>query len=446
MLKTLYSSNPNERLHQDGLELMVLNSRGRFESSALEGVDAIVFRDLGEEEALAGIAKIRKLNELHLALMPILVDAELYENPLIAANVDGIWNQRSIPKNKLNKIQQNIERLILSKSLSTFKEQIAFNTLAYMFSRSKSIEPIRNRNSNIGFSYPYLSLLVNPQMQHKCLESIKVIENKLLAESKVQHKVNLCPSCSGSYLLFQETCTSCASIDLSTERVIHHFRCAYVGPESDFKKNGELQCPKCDKTLRHIGIDYDKPSEIHSCNSCGHRSQELKMDAACVDCGQSSELEKINTHSIASLEINSAGEAWLQSGATREEAKPTANKKSFAPAIFSVLLAKERKKISKRGGSSFLGMIEIHEGILNQLDHEGQKLLQTELLDVINSYLSEADILSSKSPASYDILCSGIENKELKDLEALLKTNLGTLLGDNLPGADGQVTIQFQQL
>ena len=80
--------------------------------------------------------------------------------------------------------------------------------------------------------------------------------------------------------------------------MIHHFRCAYIGPESDFRKNDFLQCPKCNHKLKHIGIDYDKPSEIHTCKNCNHKSQETKMKAKCIDCRKENELDQLSTYSI----------------------------------------------------------------------------------------------------------------------------------------------------
>ena len=29
-----------------------------------------------------------------------------------------------------------------------------------------------------------------------------------------------------------------------------------------------LICPKCHKKLRHIGVDYDRPAVVYTCNDC----------------------------------------------------------------------------------------------------------------------------------------------------------------------------------
>ena len=64
-------------------------------------------------------------------------------------------------------------------------------------------------------------------------------------------------------------CTKCQSKRLRCVNVIHHYLCAYVGPEYDFKVSaGELICPKC---ARRIDLTPDTWEVIgHSlfCEEC----------------------------------------------------------------------------------------------------------------------------------------------------------------------------------
>lgn len=96
-------------------------------------------------------------------------------------------------------------------------------------------------------------------------------------------RIHVCPICSSSHLLFFETCPHCGSSDIKEESVIHHFRCANVSPESTYEQDGELICPKCRRELRHIGVDYDRPSSVYSCGQCGETFMYPDMRALCTN-------------------------------------------------------------------------------------------------------------------------------------------------------------------
>lgn len=65
---------------------------------------------------------------------------------------------------------------------------------------------------------------------------------------------------------------------------MHHFRCANVSPESTYACDGELRCPKCGHMLRHIGVDYDKPSSVYTCGECGDSFMYPSMSVLCTSC------------------------------------------------------------------------------------------------------------------------------------------------------------------
>lgn len=95
-------------------------------------------------------------------------------------------------------------------------------------------------------------------------------------------KIHVCPICNTSHLLFFETCPHCGSSDIVEESVIHHFRCANVSPEHTYQQDGELVCPKCKRQLRHIGVDYDRPSSIYTCKQCDETFMYPDMRVLCT--------------------------------------------------------------------------------------------------------------------------------------------------------------------
>ena len=114
------------------------------------------------------------------------------------------------------------------------------------------------------------------------IESLR--EQGFVQQGKFLHRIHLCPICKGDHLLFSESCTKCESSHLSEEDMIHHFRCANIAPESEYMYDGRLRCPKCKRTLRHIGIDYDRPAKVSVCFDCGATIMRPAMKVSCAEC------------------------------------------------------------------------------------------------------------------------------------------------------------------
>jgi GGDEF domain-containing protein/predicted Zn-ribbon and HTH transcriptional regulator len=103
-------------------------------------------------------------------------------------------------------------------------------------------------------------------------------------DRRLTDKVHLCPSCGWHTLNFVEVCPRCRSLDIEIENVIHHFACAYVGPWSEFKKGVDLVCPKCNDVLRHLGMDYERPSDTYVCRGCGYVFTDSAVEGHCFRC------------------------------------------------------------------------------------------------------------------------------------------------------------------
>ncbi|KAA3613900.1 MAG: hypothetical protein DWQ05_16640 [Calditrichaeota bacterium] len=179
------------------------------------------------------------------------------------------------------------------------------------------LDPNRNIASNIGYSYPVAKILfdVAKGSEHSFLEELK--EANLLTTNLID-KVNLCPYCKHVQINFREVCPHCNSLKVREEITIHHFRCAYVGKESEFRKGHDLVCPKCTKILRHIGVDYDKPSEVLWCEDCNSNFSEPLLRCFCLNSGhvfppEDTLLAEINEYKISQEGRRAAQEGYLPS-------------------------------------------------------------------------------------------------------------------------------------
>lgn len=98
-------------------------------------------------------------------------------------------------------------------------------------------------------------------------------------------RFHVCPRCDSLRLHVREECRQCHSSHLEEEQYLHHFRCAYQGPEREFRRGDRLVCPKCRYELTHFGFDYDRPGSMVVCDACGHAASEPAVGFVCLDCG-----------------------------------------------------------------------------------------------------------------------------------------------------------------
>lgn len=188
-------------------------------------------------------------------------------------------------------------------------EQELFRRMAvFSFTREQltftntTIPTLREGLSAIFAGYVIVRRLVgndpNPDDSNIREITAKLLEMGYIEPTKFVERIHLCPSCSHDHLIFSECCTKCKSSNLKEEDMIHHFRCANISKESDYIYDDELRCPKCKRRLRHIGIDYDRPSKVQTCIECGAVQLHSEMKVICAKCGQ-----QIQPHQLTPYDI-----------------------------------------------------------------------------------------------------------------------------------------------
>jgi hypothetical protein len=139
-------------------------------------------------------------------------------------------------------------------------------------------------------------------------------------ERKFFDKTNVCPHCASARMTVREYCSSCGGANIVEEPIVHHLKCACQGPERDFRRGGELVCPKCLQQLKNFSVDYDRPGSIGVCQSCSHLSTEHKVGFLCLDCDSRIDARHIDSKTIYSYGLTAAGRACVTSGAPLPQA------------------------------------------------------------------------------------------------------------------------------
>ena len=135
-----------------------------------------------------------------------------------------------------------------------------------------------------------------------------------LLQRQLRNVVNLCPKCGGCHVNFRESCVACGSLDIYVEGLIHHFRCAHVGLEREFRHELDLVCPKCSKELHQLGQDFERPHDTYVCTPCHYLFEEPLLEGQCLQCeavfpGGQVESERIHGYrptplTVRAIELN----------------------------------------------------------------------------------------------------------------------------------------------
>lgn len=144
-------------------------------------------------------------------------------------------------------------------------------------------------------------------------EAEKQVKNGFLRREFFD-RFHFCYRCGSARMHVREECPECRSPELREEQYMHHFRCAYQGIESDFRRGDKLICPKCRQALSHFSVDYDKPGAVMLCGRCRHTSSEPAIGFVCLDCSAHVDSDAAAAKDAFSYVLTEEGTAFLQMG------------------------------------------------------------------------------------------------------------------------------------
>ncbi|MBN2011252.1 response regulator [candidate division KSB1 bacterium] len=205
----------------------------------------------------------------------------------------------------------------------------------------QTLVPTPDANQFLGYRYPGVETIVGSKNGFTDLNYLEqMVENKELSKTiadknyeliflehlaekkaltkKIHDTIHVCPYCEHHDINFREICPNCNSIDIELVDLIHHFRCAYIGPEKDFRHGLDYVCPKCSQTLRHIGVDYEKPSRSYQCKTCQHVFSEASVNCLSIYCGKSFDIDKAIVRDIYSYTLTDVGHLAIENGHIEE--------------------------------------------------------------------------------------------------------------------------------
>jgi len=262
---------------------------------------------------------IRTQLEPSIYLRPIICINASEEIPKeIRKSADGYINLGEYNEQRLTEWLsrfQGINRWIdrLGQTSGTADTNIAMRVLRLLASRDKEQTPLTTSRRVSGFVYPLLEPLFSKR-DSSILETLNFLHDQRILSGRFIQKAHFCSHCDSAFLNFMEACPQCNSNELEIDELVHHFKCAYVGEVSEYRQGERMVCPKCDRELNHIGVDYDKPSIVYRCQQCNHHFQDPKIMSACYNCGRSTEPENQMHRDIQAYSVTAIGHNAAQFG------------------------------------------------------------------------------------------------------------------------------------
>lgn len=354
------------------------------------------------------------LNNIKDPLIPIVSFAR-NESVYIDATEEG---ERSA-WNKIQSICERLEELPPAIRHSVQSEDIL---LSRMYSRNENLNPVYDSRSQDFIRYPVAGRLENIS------ETATTLFEKGYLLRSFFDRIHVCPQCRSGHLSVREECHACMSANISEEIVVHHFQCAYEAPESRFKTEAGLECPKCARKLRHIGLDYDKPGSITHCNDCGSINDKPSVGFKCINCGTHSRPDQVPARTWYAYNMTAAGLRRILEEREAPAASPDPRSDSFR-----VLLDYAQRE--QREFGSLYQLVRVTFANRPQLEAENARLWEQSLLlviDVLQSTLREVDAFREEDGGFLILMprtdAAGAHRTMARlaaRLEAVLKVELG---------------------
>ncbi len=180
----------------------------------------------------------------------------------------------------------------------SYKDRFPFdnqadNILSKLEANKVSIlEPIFD--TEIGYTYRDLG---NELDLHEQLEILHNFERIGLVTSAMFESVLSCPGCRSTKFSVQLHCTVCNSSNITKGAVIEHLVCGNIDFDSKYEKEQEsnvLNCPKCGKKLKAIGVDYARPGTFCKCLNCKALFPQADGFYRCLNCKKESNLIELD--------------------------------------------------------------------------------------------------------------------------------------------------------
>ena len=386
--------------------------------------------------------KIKKSKDVEIYAKPILLLNE-YDKKIenyFAQSVDKVIDSNYFYNAEYDKdvmVSNIISKVNLLKHNEVDDVALSFKILRYIYTRGDKLTPYQSIHNKYGYSYPQIDHMLSEEGDNQLFESLDYLANQRLLEPIFYDKCHFCSECYSAFLNFKEVCPRCYNSDLKNEPLLHHFECAYVGLESEFKQGNKFICPKCDKELFHIGVDYDKPSMVNTCKKCGYEFQDALVQGSCFNCRSVFDVDNLILRDVYEYELTVLSENSALFGFKNIFSSILEDNLDILPLkIFNRYMSIELERI-KRYKKTVSSLVVINLNDMNKIYQDANSLesiknIFTQISQVIQNFLRNTDLMTSFNDVMYGVLLvetpldgAKIATSRLQaEIEELLEVNI----------------------
>ncbi len=443
------SDKDDIRLGMENVSRVKIEDPGNFSLAAIEGYEGAIVDARNIKYALNFITRVRSAPQLEFFLKPLFLYSDTtVTDPYLIEIADGQVDSRNI-LDAFSYTRRIVERTENFHSYEGHRldHRIVLKTLQLMVSRDKDLKPVVMPKSRFGYVYPLITVNFPIRDDSRMFDILEIIDRENLADGIFHDRIHLCPECHSAFLNFREECPRCGSANLEVDDLIHHFPCAYVGPEREFRVNDRLVCPKCGRTLRHIGMDYDKPSVIYTCRDCDYSFQEPDVSGVCFYCGTSTSAERllikdIKIYKVSQVTINCAINGIIL---TLSDII-TSTMQVYSPSSFQLILEYEYKKQKRYSANSVLVHITFDFGDREPEKGEDRREIFVEIARVIKKALRESDAITAVGDNNFAILLQEVTPEQARAVIERIKEDIDKFLKRNFPKVKLKIKVDYMTL
>lgn len=346
---------------QSGKDIFFISDFNDLDIKKVVISDAVILDYSNQEGCKAFLKQVRSSYVESIYLVPVFILSINNEIDSFTASLSDGTIQSLQEEAFMGPFQAIDQRIKLLQSTDNTEQEIKIQNklLRYHYTRQTRMRAVVSAQSHTGYVFPLLSLHFNNANTEEKFTLLDKMVAKEYFRLRYDDIVHLCNNCYSGFLNYREVCPKCNTSDLYTENLVHHFVCAHVAPESDFINGDQMICPKCNRLLRHIGVDYDKPSLIYTCNNCGHHFQDSLMQAKCMNCSTVHNVDSLLERKIYNYELTALGEEAAMAGLLPSEQKETELNGYIGFSTFNIFLKYEIERIKNSGKTSSIGSLSL---------------------------------------------------------------------------------------
>lgn len=297
-------------------------------------------------------------------------------------------------------------------------EVVLLSVLAAVRDSGGTVDPILDPGTANGYRYESAAGPIDKRNLERLAQSDHL-------ERIFVDRISRCPWCRSHHLNMREICVACKSPRIVGVKLLHHFRCGYVGPQSEFAADsGGRRCPKCNGVLRDRGTDHDVPGPHFTCQTCGIFFQLPEIGALCLGCRrrtQGDDLEKVVFEDVNGYRVSPFGASALRLGylhPSGEEQLTESDVPLLRRSVLMAFLDDERRRQNRFRSKFSLLVLSTEPPVTNGVVPD-----ERDLLLGISQFLSETDKLGRFDERHYLVLLPSTEAKAATKLAHKLSTD-----------------------